>query len=539
MSPPIRRKYHDSVAFATGCKKIKKCRRGNRKIRIPIAMWPCRVEEKMTLKEVDGQAVEEIETKIIAKDGTITRVPGKFQGYETSEEEPVEQPRRHDLYGFVDHPQLQQGNLMNEFAPHWLPQSKDNMNGWLLEDEDEVDSDLESTASIIHHPQPPQAQQKRNDCMTATISKHKGTKGPSRRQKASPTLGCINKTSKWSLALLSAGWSKKGGAQFSWVFFLRTKDETSGILKDFIRQIKNQLNQKVKTIRCDNGTEFKNRDIIEFCGSKGIKREYSNARTPQQNRVAKRKNKTLIEAARTMLADSFLPNTFWAEAVSTACYVLNRVLVIKPQNKTPYELITGPEEANHSVGTQDNINAGNSEMEGDPAEDYFVLPICSSYTSTVKSSEAKNEGEKPNKDTDLTTNEEPVDQEYQSFLEELERLKRQEKEANDAAEALRKDTSSSSGRPSYLDLTNYADQDDSQIPTLEDIYGNSNDGIFTNASYDDEGAVADFTNLKSTVNVSPIPTLRIHSIHPISYVYTGNLREFKIQGTGYSLKDEK
>ncbi|GJV06982.1 ribonuclease H-like domain-containing protein [Tanacetum coccineum] len=62
--------------------------------------------------------------------------------------------------------------------------------------------------------------------------------------------------------------------EFSWVFFLRTKDETSGILKDFIRQIENQLNQKVKTIRCDNGTEFKNRDIIELCGSKGIKREY-------------------------------------------------------------------------------------------------------------------------------------------------------------------------------------------------------------------------------------------------------------------------
>ncbi|GJX83489.1 hypothetical protein Tco_0332970 [Tanacetum coccineum] len=152
MSPPIRRKYHDSVAFATRCKKIKKCRRGNRKIQIPIALWPCRVEEKMTLKEVDGQTIEEIETKIIAKDDTITRVPGKFQGYETSEEEPVEQPRRHDLYGFVDHPQRQQGNLMNEFAPHWLPQPKRNMNGWLIENEEEVernevDSDLESTAS--------------------------------------------------------------------------------------------------------------------------------------------------------------------------------------------------------------------------------------------------------------------------------------------------------------------------------------------------------------------------------------------------------
>ncbi|GJZ11031.1 ribonuclease H-like domain-containing protein [Tanacetum coccineum] len=107
------------------------------------------------------------------------------------------------------------------------------------------------------------------------------------------------------------------------------------------RWIENQLNQKVKTIRCDNGTEFKNRDVIEFCGSKGIKREYSNARTPQQNGVAERKNRTLIEAARTMLADSFLPNTFWAEAVSTACYVLNRVLVTKPHNKTPYELLTG------------------------------------------------------------------------------------------------------------------------------------------------------------------------------------------------------
>ncbi|GJV52138.1 reverse transcriptase domain-containing protein [Tanacetum coccineum] len=100
-------------------------RRGNRKIRVPIAMWPCKVEEKMTLKEVDGKTIQEFETKIIAKDGTITRVPGTFQGYETSEEESVERPRERDL---------------------------GNMNGWLVEDEDEVernevDSDLESTAS--------------------------------------------------------------------------------------------------------------------------------------------------------------------------------------------------------------------------------------------------------------------------------------------------------------------------------------------------------------------------------------------------------
>ncbi|GJX40121.1 putative ribonuclease H-like domain-containing protein [Tanacetum coccineum] len=104
--------------------------------------------------------------------------------------------------------------------------------------------------------------------------------------------------------------------RFSWVFFLASKDETSGILQTFIRQIENQLSHRVKIIRSDNGTEFKNKDMLEFCGNKGIKQEYSNARAPQQNRVAKRMNKTLIEAARTVLADSLLPTTFWAEAVS-------------------------------------------------------------------------------------------------------------------------------------------------------------------------------------------------------------------------------
>nr|GEU93621.1 hypothetical protein [Tanacetum cinerariifolium] len=109
--------------------------------------------------------------------------------------------------------------------------------------------------------------------------------------------------------------------------------------------IENQMDHKVKTTRCDNRTKFKNRIINEFCEMKGIRREFSIARTPQQNGVAKRKNRTLIEAARTMLADSKLPTTFWAEAVNTACYVQNRVLVIKPHNKTPYELFLGRKHA--------------------------------------------------------------------------------------------------------------------------------------------------------------------------------------------------
>ncbi|GKA66294.1 putative ribonuclease H-like domain-containing protein [Tanacetum coccineum] len=128
-------------------------------------------------------------------------------------------------------------------------------------------------------------------------------------------------------------------SRFSWVFFLTTKDETSGILKTSITGIENQLDYKVKVIKCDNGTEFKNSIMNQFCEMKGIKREFSVARTPQRNGVAKRKNRTLIEAPRTMLVDSKLPTTFWVEAVNIACYVLNKVLIIKPHNKTPYELI--------------------------------------------------------------------------------------------------------------------------------------------------------------------------------------------------------
>nr|GEV49505.1 hypothetical protein [Tanacetum cinerariifolium] len=105
-----------------------------------------------------------------------------------------------------------------------------------------------------------------------------------------------------------------GDLMFTWVFFLATKDETSPILKTFITGLENQLSLKVKVIKSDNGTEFKNNDLNQFYGIKGIKREFSVPRTPQQNGIAKRKNRTLIE---------------------------NRVLVTKPYNKTPYELLHG------------------------------------------------------------------------------------------------------------------------------------------------------------------------------------------------------
>ncbi|GKD92891.1 putative ribonuclease H-like domain-containing protein, partial [Tanacetum coccineum] len=229
--------------------------------------------------------------------------------------------------------------------------------------------------------------------------------------------------------------------QFSWVFFLRTKDETSGILKDFIRQIENQLNQKVKTIRCDNGTEFKNKDVIEFCGSKGIR--------------------------------EIMVNTAEVNAVSAVGG--KKETVVKPSAAITPELKT----------------------------------------------DAKREG--PRK-------------EEQVFLDELERLKRQDKDANKAAEALRKDTPAKASRTNLVNIVSIPvstanpheglflsdptnpEEDDSEIPLLEDIYQNSTDGIFTTSSYDDEGVVADFTNLETIMNVSPIPTSRIHSSHPLALI---------------------
>ncbi|GKE08777.1 putative ribonuclease H-like domain-containing protein [Tanacetum coccineum] len=147
-------------------------------------------------------------------------------------------------------------------------------------------------------------------------------------------------------------------SRFTWVFFLASKDETTCILKKFITEIENLVDKKVKIIRCDNGTEFKNSVMNDFCAMKGIRREFSVAKTPQQNSVAERRNRTLIEATRTMLADSKLPITFWAEAVNTSCYVQNRVLVVKPYNKTPYELFRG----------QSNKETGSSQ-------DYFLMPL--------------------------------------------------------------------------------------------------------------------------------------------------------------------
>nr|GEW88635.1 ribonuclease H-like domain-containing protein [Tanacetum cinerariifolium] len=231
---------------------------------------------------------------------------------------------------------------------------------------------------------------------------------------------------------------------------------------DFIRHAENQFNHKVKT--SDNGTEFKNNELIELCGLKGIKREYSNARTPQQNGVAERKNMTLIEAARTILENSFLPTTFWAEVVNTACYVLNRVLVTKPQNKTPYKLLTGRQ---------------------------LIISYLRPFGFHV---------------TILNTIDQLGKFDGNSDLGFLVRYSLNSKALGTPISTAGPSRALNDGETSYYD--------DPSMPHLEDIYASPSEGIFTNSSYDDESVVTDFNNLETTMNVSRTPTTRIHTIHP-------------------------
>jgi len=95
------------------------------------------------------------------------------------------------------------------------------------------------------------------------------------------------------------------------------------------------------SLRSDHGGEFQNEKFEHFCEKHDIKHIFFAPRTPQQNSVIKRKNRLLEELARTMLNENSLPMYFWTYAVNTACYVLNRVLIMPILKKTPYELFKG------------------------------------------------------------------------------------------------------------------------------------------------------------------------------------------------------
>nr|GEU35490.1 putative ribonuclease H-like domain-containing protein [Tanacetum cinerariifolium] len=284
----------------------------------------------------------------------------------------------------------------------------------------------------------------------------------------------------------------------TWVFFLATKDETSPILKTFITGIENQLSLKVKIIRSDNGTEFKNQDLTQFCGMKGIEKEFSIPRTSQQNGIAEKKNNTLIEAARTMLADSVPPISFWAWAVNIAYYVKNRVLVTKPHNKTHYELLLGR-----------TPSIGFIRPFGCPVTILNTLDPLGKFDKKVDEGflvgyfEPEFEGEKPKSEVHVSPSSSAKTKKHDDKTKREAKGKRpysipvvgqiltNSTNTFSAAGPSNTVVSPTLEKSSYVDSSQYPD--DSIMPALEDItYSNDEEDV---------GAEADFTNLETTVTV--------------------------------------
>ncbi|GJW42217.1 ribonuclease H-like domain-containing protein [Tanacetum coccineum] len=283
---------------------------------------------------------------------------------------------------------------------------------------------------------------------------------------------------------------------------------------------------------------FENNQTCVAC-QKG-KRHRASSRTPQQNRVAERKNRTLIEAARTMLADSKLPTTFWAEAVNTDCYVQNRVLVTKPYNKTPYELFLGRKPALGFMrpfgclvtilNTIDHLG----KFDGKADEGFFVgysinskaFRVFNSRTRIVEenlhvqfSENTPNiAGSRPNWLFDIdaltksvnykpvVTTDSPFSQSSKSSLDVgFKPSGDDEKKVTEEPREEGGDSINAIGGKSSIELP-----DDPNMPALEDIVYSDDD--------EDVGAKTDMNNLDASIPVSPILTTRVHKDHLVEQI---------------------
>ncbi|GKB51827.1 putative ribonuclease H-like domain-containing protein, partial [Tanacetum coccineum] len=272
-------------------------------------------------------------------------------------------------------------------------------------------------------------------------------------------------------------------SRFSWVFFLATKDETSGILKSFITGIENLVNHKVKVIKCDNGTEFKNKEMNLFCEMK--------------------------------------------EAVNTACYVQNRVLVVKPYNKTPYEpfhgKFNGKVDKGFFVGYSLNSKAfrvfnsrtriveenwhirfveNTPNVVGTQSNSFASTKASDNVGQTEKETEP-DDGSKPSIDDEKKVDEDP----------------RKDSECNDQEKEDNVNSTNNVNATSINEVNAIGGKTsiklpfDPNMPALEDYI------IFDYLNNDeDDGAEADINNLDTTIQVSLIPTTRIHKDHPLDQV---------------------
>lgn len=132
-----------------------------------------------------------------------------------------------------------------------------------------------------------------------------------------------------------------GGARYFLLFVDEATDfiksDVCEKLKEFDKLVKNEYGYSIKTLRADNGREYVNSEVQNYMKGRGIKLENTAPYTPQQNGKAERKNRTIVESARTMVQARDLPIKLWAEAINTAVYILNRTTIKKNKKMTPFK----------------------------------------------------------------------------------------------------------------------------------------------------------------------------------------------------------
>jgi transposase InsO family protein len=122
---------------------------------------------------------------------------------------------------------------------------------------------------------------------------------------------------------------------------LQDKSETQETLKRFLRRAQNEFELKVKNIRSDNGSKFKNLQVEEYLEEESIKHELPTPYTPHQNSIVERKNRTFIDMARTMLGEYKTPDLFWSKAMNTNFHAINCLYLHFLLNKMTYKLLIG------------------------------------------------------------------------------------------------------------------------------------------------------------------------------------------------------
>nr|GEX25675.1 Gag-Pol polyprotein [Tanacetum cinerariifolium] len=173
-------------------------------------------------------------------------------------------------------------------------------------------------------------------------------------------------------------------SRYTWVHFLRSKDEAPEVIKTFLKRIIVLIQSLVIIIRIDNDTEFKNQALKDYFDSVGISHQMSSVRTPQQNGVVERRNRTLVETAITMLIFSRAPLFLWAEAIATVCFTQNRSIIHRRFNKTPYELINDRKpdiSFLHDKENMETMNVSFDELSSMAFEQRSSKPGLQSMTS--------------------------------------------------------------------------------------------------------------------------------------------------------------